>query len=377
MNNSSRLRYFIYLSILIVGCTTGKSAFQKGDYDGSLLKAVNRLQSSPNNTEALKVLTSAYPLAVQSHLRKIDEAKLSNDVLRWEMVLREYEQLNRLSTEINSCPSCLNVIPNPARYTREIEEFKYKSAEARYALGMKLMNESTRLGAKAAYQHFERVQYFYPNFKDVQDQLDEAYWSATLKVLVRPAVVKSNYYRLSANYFSEQTNAFLQNYKGNKFVMFYTEEQVKAGKIMPDQVLELDFEDFSVGDTYVKEKVEKLKRDSVIIGYTRINEPIYGTVKAELSVFEKKVSSTGVLSMAIMDWHKKSPIKQKRLAGTYIWQDNWASYKGDERALSKQQLVMTKRKEVMPPPPAELFVLFTKPIYDQLVGEINRFYANY
>lgn len=377
MKAISRLRYFIYLSILIVGCTTGKNALQKGNYDASVIKAVSRLQSSPNNAEALKVLTSAYSLSLQSHLRKIDEAKLSSDVLRWETVLAEYQQLNQLSNEINSCPSCLTVVPNPQRYTQEIEESKYKAAEVRYAVGLKLMAENNRQSAKEAYASFEKAQYFNPNYKDVKDKLEDAYWSAILKVVVKPAVVNSNYYRLSAEYFQQEVDQFLYNYKRNKFITFYSERQAIADKIVPDQVLSLDFDDFNVGQTYVKERVEKLKRDSVIVGYTRGNEPVYGTVKAVLSVFEKNVSSSGLLSFTVTDWNNKKVIRQKRLAGTYVWQDSWASYKGDERALTTQQLNMSKRKEMRPPAPDELFVAFTKPIYDQLTNEINYFYANY
>ena len=37
MKNSSKLRYFIYLSLIIIGgCTTGKKALQKGDYDKAI-----------------------------------------------------------------------------------------------------------------------------------------------------------------------------------------------------------------------------------------------------------------------------------------------------------------------------------------------------
>ncbi|HTM98380.1 MAG TPA: hypothetical protein VL088_06550, partial [Pedobacter sp.] len=61
----------------------------------------------------------------------------------------------------------------------------------------------------------------------------------------------------------------------------------------------------------------------------------------------------------------------------YIWEDQWASYKGDERALSKHQLAISKKKELMPPAPGALFVELTKPIYSQLVSEISSFYNNY
>jgi len=377
MKTISRLRYFLYLSILIVGCTTGKNALQKGNYDASVSKAVDRLKSAPKNEEAKQVLASAYELALNNHLRRIEEAKLSSDVLRWESILADYQQINQLANEINACPTCLTLVPTPKKFITEVEESKYKAAEVRYASGTKLMGENNRLSAKKAYYDFERAQQLYPSFKDVKTKIDDAYWAAVLKVVVQPVQIRSSFYQLSNQYFEQQVNAFISNYQRNKFVLFYSEKQADEQNIIADQVLNLSFDDFIVGQTYVKERVEKLKRDSVIIGQTRNNKPVYGTVKATLSFFDKKVSSSGSLFMTISDWRTNKVIKQRSLTGTYVWQDRWSSYKGDDRALTAQQLKMTAKREVMPPAPGFLFTEFTKPIYAQLVDEISYFYNQY
>jgi hypothetical protein len=377
METSSRLRYFLYLSILIVGCTTGKNALQKGNYDASVSKAVDRLKNSPKNTEAMQVLTTAYELALKDHLRKIEEAKLSADVLRWEYILSDYQQINQLSDEINSCPACMVIVPNAQKFIAEVEDSKYKAAEVRYALGIKLLNENNRLSAKNAYYDFERAQQLYPSFKDVKTKIDQAYWAAVLRVVVQPTQVNSTYYKLSNSYFQQQVDEFMRNYQKNKFVLFYSEQQALDQKINADQVLSLNFDDFVIGQTYVKEKVEKMKRDSVIIGQTRQNKPIYSTVKAIFSIYDKQVSSSGLLSLKITDWETGKIIKQQRLSGTYVWQDTWASYKGDDRALTNNQLKMTSKRELMPPSPDVLFTAFTKPIYAQLVDEVTYFYNQF
>lgn len=377
MKTSSRLRYFLYLSILIVGCTTGKNALQKGNYDLSVFKSIDRLKNAPKNSEALYVLPIAYDLALKEHLRKIDEAKLSSDVLRWETVLGHYQKINQLSDEVNSSPVALGLIKNPPKYIKEVEDSKYKAAEVRYALGVNQLNENNRVSAKNAYYNFEKAQYFYPSYKDVNQKLDEAYWAAVVKVVVQPVRVNSSYYQLSNQYFQDQVAQFMKNYQNNRFVIFYSEQQANQQKVNPDQILRLNFEDFVVGQTYVKERVEKIKRDSVVIGETRTKAKVYGTVTATLSIFDKQVSSSGLLAMTIFDNQTQRIIRQQNIPGTYIWQDSWASYQGDDRALTNQQLQMTKRREIAPPPPATLFVEFTKPIYAQLVNEISNFYNRY
>ena len=377
MKANSRLRYFIYLSILIVGCTTGKNALQKGDYDASVTKAVNRLQNSPQNKEAMQVLASAYQLSLAQHLRNIDEAKMSSDVLRWESIIYDYQQINQLSNEINSSPSALSVIPHPQKFVAELNESKFKAAEIRYALGINLLNEGDKLSARKAYQNFEKAQYLYPNYKDTQQKMDQAYWAAVLKVVVQPVRINSNYYELSNQYFQQKVSEWMGNYQRNKFVIFYSEQQANQQKIIPDQVMRLRFDDFVVGQTYVKERVEKLKKDSVKIGRSRAYEPIYGTVKAILSIFDKTITSFGLLDMTVIDGNSQKIIRQRKLTGTYLWEDQWASYKGDDRALSKQQLAFTNKREIMPPAPAAMFLALTKPIYNQLVDEISSFYSSY
>lgn len=378
MKNIPRLRYFIYLLLIIIGgCTTGKKALQKGDYDASVLKAVSRLQNSPKNTEAQEVLKTAYTFALQDHLRKIEEAKLSNDPFRWESILYDYQKLNQLADEINSCPACLILVPNPAKYIKEVEDSKYNAATARYNSGLSYLEVNTRQSAKKAYYEFEKVQNLQANYKDVKEKLEDAYWAAVTRVVVQPIRVNSLTYKLSADYFQQQINQFIAEYARNKFVIFYTEQQATNQKIAPDQVLSLNFDDFIVGQTYVKERVEKIKRDSVEIGQTREGKPVYGTVRATLSIFEKNISSSGLLDMTITDWQSRKIVTQQKFPGTYVWRDSWASFKGDERALTKQQLALTRRKQILPPPPSTLFLEFTKPIYNQLVDQVSYFYSNY
>lgn len=376
MNSISRLRYFLYLSILIVGCTTGKNALQKGDYDAAVSKAVDRLRSSPQNKEAMQVLPEAFDLAIKTHLRKIDEAKTSTDALKWENIMSRYQKINQLSDEVNACPSCLNLVPNPPKYVKEFEDSRYKAAEARYLMGERSLRENNRQSAKVAYQHFLKAQSLYPSLKGVKEKIEDAYWAAVLKVVVQPAIINSNTYRLSNQYFQEQIANYLATYKGNTFVRFYSEEEAAARNVRADQLIELHFDDFIVGQTYVKERVEKLQRDSVVIGEDRRGK-IYGTVKATYSVFEKQVSSSGLLNFAVVDLSTNKLLRNQKIAGTYVWKDVWASFKGDERALDKQQLALTRKREIMPPPPGNLFVEFTKPIYAQLVDHISSFYSRY
>ena len=370
-----RLSVFV-LALFIMGCSTGKRSLEKGNYDQAVYKAVNRLQKDTDNRKALKTLTQAYGFAAGDHLDNIRQAKLSADVLRWETVIREYEALNSLIDEIKRCPSCRTAVQLPEKYSSEISEAKVNAASIRYARGLKLLEEKNRQSAKQAYFDFEKADQLAPDFKDVVQKLDEAYWAAVIKVVVEPIRLDRSVYKLSNEYFQNKIYEYLENYEHRSFIKFYTPKEARKQDLVPDQVLSLNFDDFVVGQTYLKEKVEDVKRDSVKVGTTD-GKDIYGTVKAKVSVFEKTISSAGLLNVVVTDWQTKNTLTQEKIQGTYVWQDKWGSYKGDERALSKEDKSLIKKRESFPPPPQELFIEFTKPLYAQLTSKIRQFYSRY
>jgi hypothetical protein len=290
--------------------------------------------------------------------------------------MQEYEALNRLADAILRCPSCRQSVGEQQRYTAQLTEARLKAAEARYTRGMALLKEKNRLSAKQAYQDFERAESIFPGFRDARQKLEEAYWAAVLKVVVEPVEVRRGVYELSNEYFQNKIFEYLQRYERSSFIKFYTPREARTRKFVPDQVLTLSFDDFAVGQTYLKEKETEVKRDSVKISGPK-EKDVYATVKARYITFEKTISSNGMLDFRVMDWATRNIITQEKMPGTFVWHDEWATYKGDERALTDVQKKMANRKESPNPAPQFLFVEFTKPIYEQLTAKIQSFYRRY
>jgi tetratricopeptide (TPR) repeat protein len=373
------LRYFtvgIFLLVFLAGCSSGKQSFEKGDYDRAVYKAVNRLQKDPNNSKALQTLKQAYGFAKEEHLNRIKESTASNDLFRWERVISEYEALNNLADALRRCPSCRQAIGTDEKYLGQLTEATNKAAEVRYSHGLKLLAENNRLSAKEAYASFERADQLLPGYKDTHQKLEEAYRAAVLKVVVEPVEVNKGVYQLSNEYFQNKIYEYLQHYERKSFIKFYTQQEASREKFVPDQVLSLNFDDFVVGQTYVKEKEQEIQRDSVKTG-TVDGKDVYGTVKAKLITFEKTITSSGLLDFRVTDWKTKNIITQEKMPGTFVWRDEWATYKGDERALTKEHKKKVNHRESPNPNPQFLFVEFTKPIYGQLTSKIESFYRKY
>jgi hypothetical protein len=81
--------------------------------------------------------------------------------------------------------------------------------------------------------------------------------------------------------------------------------------------------------------------------------------------------------MVIVDANTGGVLTHNKFDGQYVWVSNWARFNGDDRALSEQQLQLCKQKETQPPVPQDLFLEFTRPIYDRLIPSIRTFYQRY
>ncbi len=370
-----------FAALTFFACSSGKQAYERGDYYEAVMKAVNRLRQNPGHSKSAEALSGAYPLAVDFFETQARNEIASNSPYKWKNAIQSYNAINQLYEAIKQCPGCLKVVNNPKNYYAEIGPLKEKAAEESYNLGITALMKGTRQDAKTAYFNFADVQNFVPGYKDVLEYLDKAKFEATLKVVVEQIPVPARY-NLSGGFFQDKVEEFLHNnYPDRGFVKFYTPQEADLAKLpYIDQILRIQFDDFSVGNTVLREKEETLSKDSVVVSETKVQGktvPVYGTVKAKLTTFTKEVTSNGLLSMVIVDGRTNGVLSHQKFDGKYVWVSKWANFNGDERALSDQQLALCKLRETQPPIPQELFLEFTRPIYDRLIPALRSFYQNY
>ncbi|HET9486451.1 MAG TPA: hypothetical protein VFO54_03410 [Chryseosolibacter sp.] len=371
----------VFTLIVLSSCSSGKKAYERGDYYGAVMKAISRLRQNPDHSKSAATLEEAYPLAVEYFESQANNAIASNTAFKWKNAIDSYNSINQLYEQIRQCPGCLRVVKNPKNYYSEIGPLKEKAAEESYNAGITALMKGSRNDAKQAYFNFSDAQLFVPGYKDVIDYLQKAKWEATLKVIVEQIPVPSRY-NLSGGFFQDKVEEFLHtNYKETSFVKFYTPIEAQSEKLeQADQVLRIQFDDFSVGNIILREKEETLTKDSVKVGEVKMEGklvPVYNTVKAKLTITKKEVLSNGLLSMIVVDARTNGILTHKKFTGEFLWSNSWARYNGDERALSNQQLALCRQGEIQPPGHQDLFLEFTKPIYNQLIPSLKGFYQNY
>ena len=372
-------KFVLFLSFIVPilsSCNSGKKSLQQGNYPEAVFQSVQRLRDNPDSKKSKETLKEAYPLAISTSKIEIEQLLRSQDPFKYSGVADRYETLNKMADEIRHSPAALKVIGNPEYFADEVAGARLKAAPESYQAAESKLREQTREAAREAYFLFKNADHYVPGYLDVKQKITKAKFDATLKVLVEQVPVPGKY-KLSSDFFYDKVYDLLLKTSRQEFVEFYNPAGARELPYV-DEVLRMEFEDFVVGSTFDKEsEKEYISKDSVKTGSATIDGKkvdVFDHVKAKLTVHRREVVSTGVLTAQIVDVKTGKPRATQKFPGTFTWFSEWATYNGDSRALTPQQLELCKKKPIMPPPPQDLFLEFTKPIYDQLKGFLRNQY---
>ncbi|PIQ49454.1 MAG: hypothetical protein COW03_05120 [Cytophagales bacterium CG12_big_fil_rev_8_21_14_0_65_40_12] len=365
--------------LTIIGCATGQNALDKGNYETALDRAINRLQSNPDNKKSQEVLKEGYRLAANYHMDYIRTLRVNNDPNKWEATYYQYRQLNSYYSQIQRCPACLNLV-RPTSYITEEQEAGQKAAEYQLSLGNEALSTNTIEGGRRAFRHFHLALNFDRNLVNIDSLLTDARNMGTIKVLVERIPIHSRSLELTNEYFENRILEYLDGFSQGRFVQFFTRDEAEQIDLQPDQIISMVFDDFVLGQTTIESKTKIVSRDSVVVGQFKdkegVSHNVYNTVKAELTVNRKTLSSQGVMNFEIRDAYTGRILTNRKLPSQDVWLHEWASFNGDERALNKDEIAMSKGRELPPPPPQTLFIGFVDRIYDQIIGNIRDYYRN-
>lgn len=270
--------FYAYLITIVVlgGCSSGKSTFERGSYYEAVITSVNRLRKNNDHKKSVETLRQAYPMAVASYEDRAKTSLASAERFKWSEVVRSYTYINTMYDEIKRCPGALVVVPNPVNYFSKLQEARQHAAEERYAAGILSLQGNTRQSAKEAYGYFKTANEYVNGYKEVNDYLAAALAAATVKIVVEPIPVHFKSVGVSAEFFNDKISEFVHAAPISEFVKFYTRAEVKKMKLNPDHIIQLQFDDFTVGEIYKHEKEIQLTKDSVVMG-TYISPSTAGT----------------------------------------------------------------------------------------------------
>ncbi|HAQ19863.1 MAG TPA: hypothetical protein DCR40_11605 [Prolixibacteraceae bacterium] len=380
-------KYLFFLAgvfIFLNSCSTGQKSLQRGDYYDAILKAANRLSSDPDNRKATQVVRDGYPLAVAYYQEEIDRILTGNDAFRWKRTLDIMQTVNRISDEIRRIPAARKLVPSPKTYTSELVDVQNRAAKEFYDAGMEALGRNTRETAKQAYFHFQNADGLVRGFKDSRQKMMLAKDLATLKVVVEQIPVNGKF-EYSAQFFYDNVFQMLnERFQEKDFVHFFSPEEAENTSLKyPDMVLQMGFYDFFIDrpqhyeedqelNKQIEEKYQvKLSKDSTVTRTRMVRK------RGKIRIVTDQVSSGGLLELKAVEFRSQKIVFTDKIQGIYTWENKYGVFVGDKEVLDNTLSNIISNKALIPPSPQDMFVLFTKPIFNQLSDKLTNYFKQY
>lgn len=366
----SHLTLLLFLVLLADSCTTGKAAFQQGNYVGAVMDAVERLRSSPDNKKARQILTLSYPEAIRVLEDEVRHASESASPDRWQIAVRNYTAINRLYETIQRSPAAKSVVPLPQERFNKLAEARGHAAEELYQVGLQSMLKGTREDSKQAYRSFNQALELVPEYKDAIEYATQAKADATLHVVVQP---------ITRNLAGWNLESAVFGYRGNDFVRFLVPDQVQRENIQRiDQYIDLAVHGFSQSTPVFSRRTQELV-DSVKTGEKKVNGkvvPVRSAVRAKATTIEKSITASGSATLRVTDATTGKVIGNWDISSSQRWSDQWAVFTGDARALPSTLRQLTERKESWPQE-SQLRNMVRQDLERKVKGQVSDFYRSY
>lgn len=375
--------YFISFCLLffIYGCKTAGKAFEQGNYDEAISLAIKKLQKNPNDGEAKALMQKAYTYAVNHHEDQIRILSNSLSDNRWDAIAGHYSQLQNLYQAINRYPAAATLV-KATDYSGYVQTYSSKAADMHYEKGIQLMQEDNKKAYRLAYQEFGAALNYKPGDYAIKNKMEEAYDRAIVKVVVLPINSYNAYYNNSSyliRQFQDNILRNLNNRSGSNFIRFFSDPEARRNNIMPDEVLEMRFNNIIIGrpvDYNQKRKVSKevvvketvYSKDSVVKQYAKVTAQITTTRRTLLSNADLHIISHDAAGAIL--W-------QDVVRGEHHWQIEFATYTGDERALSDSDKALLNQPTYGVPSEQDIFSELLKQIDANLVNRLRNYFTQY
>jgi hypothetical protein len=363
-----RLLPLTLLVFILDCCSSGKAALKHGNYYEAVVESVHRLRTSPDNKKAKEVLQQGYPLAIEYIDQSIQNGIAADDPMKWRNAVKGYEQINFLNDQIKTSLGAMKLIPKPATRFKELAEAKTKAAEESYQAGISALMKNTRDDAKQAYFSFKEANGFEPGYRECIEMMTQAEYNATLRII---------YEEVNASRYNVSLQPVVNSLQ-RQFLSFKPMNQKDT--VPPHQYLRIVFngyrEDPRANITTSTEEVKRSIKTGEKKGPDGKPQDIMENVIAKVTYYHKIKRGFSQSVVTITDAGSNAVLQNQNVDGNSAWQQDWASYTGDKRALSSQQVDLCNARESSP---SDQY-LYNQAITDlqtNLSGQLKQFYSRY
>jgi len=407
--------YFLSLFFFLTSCaifipgysdfSAGKKYFSYGNYDRAIFHLSRSLTVKPENEKAIKLFELTYDLAINNHKEKIFRLLSKDDSSKWPLLVSEYKSLINLGSYVIKLRPLLQkmidynleLIVND--FSIELSNANSLAADYHYQLGLIFQDKIDKESQKQAAVNFRLSQNFIPSYMNSKDLYEKARENAIFTLLIQEFEGNKKY----SSYIRDQviinqsriSNEFLKVINRDQLKTILSELALVQSGITENDYLEL--REISGADHILTASiitnyrpVEKIsdknisqKKQVVIRTETYVDSSgeskkrnIKGTVRATVNHYKKRSSASISLTYKIINMNDSSVLFNGEVNGRKEYFHEWATTKGDKRAVSRKYKYLINRGDEFSPSKDDLMMVIVKNLSIKLGQKISGHYTN-
>ena len=363
----------IALGLLFLTSCGGLNSLNTPAPDKTVYGALSQIVGAPTDTALQSRFKDAYASAVIEHMNNIRSYQAGSMPDKWEKILREYSQLNQLADKVGNNAVATRLV-NIQDYNEAYANAKEKAVESLYDRASNYLNIDDRKSAMEAYRLLSKANELIPGYKDIGQLMQVANERSILEIVINPV----NYYNNSYSYYG-LNNDFMQYQFVNDLryqlgstnnVRVFTDREAYQNKIYPDRVVDMQWNELYMPAPTQNTVTKQVSRE-VVTGKTTDGKPVYTTVFATLFITQRFIEARGSLSVRITDPKTNRILMYEDFPGGYTTREEYATYRGDSRALSAYDWAMINNNRNSNPTRNSLFKEVMGQVYPQLINRIK------
>jgi len=388
---TSKLLYAVLFSLL-VSCS-GKKQIEKalysGNYNQALQDALRKLENTKDNErkqDFVVMLQTAYEKANERDLKHIKHLQKDGNPEQYKTV---YELYLNLKARQNAVKPVLPLQLSGKTIALEFPDYSDAIVSSRadvsehfYTKGLQLLKSNFKDDLKDAYNTFQYIDQINPNYKDVRNLKQEAHHRGTDYVIV---TIENQTRQIIPRQLEDDLLNF-DTYGLNQFWTVYHASpsrdidydfamalQLKQINVSPERLHEKEFlreKEFVDGWTYKLDRSGNVAKDS--LGKDIKVDKIV-SAKARYVEFHQLKSTQVLAEVVYRDLKNNRTLDVFPIKSEFIFENRFAIYKGDKRALDPNDFDLLRHKRLRFPTDADMVYDTGEDLKLQLKDIINAY----
>jgi len=370
----------LLLALMLTACGSNKNYLERSNENKSLQDAVKRLNKNASDADATEAVPILYASILKTHQARVASYQTGSDPAKWDKIINEYNALQDAYDNIVNSTAAFRLV-TPQNFSSQLLDAKHAAAEDYYQAGESYLARRGRDNAKTAYNYFRKVDRYENGYKDVRTKINQAFENSVVDVVINPIeddryFFNSGWGSSGLNYSNEYFQRTLvrdlanNNNNSNYAARFYSDWEAQRANIQVDWVVDLRLRNMNLPQP-IRNTYRQSRSKQIQSGTDTAGKPIYQTVNASLNITRMSFVAEAQMDVNIRDLATSRTISNRNFRENYRWEEERATYSGDQRALSSQDWNMINNSSFYTPRREEVLEELYRKLYPQVLNAIR------